>query len=244
MANRKIAAATRAILAAAGAASIALSGAPGMAQDLEEVVVTGTRISNPNLTSASQVLAVGSAEIELKQISSAEALLRDLPGLVPSVGPGVNNGNNVAQTVNLRGLGSGRNVVLLDSRRIVPFGLGGVADTANIPIGLIERVDIVTGGASSVYGADAIAGVTNFITKRNFEGVQVDAGYRQTEENDGEVFRANMLIGGNFADGRGNAVVGLGYQDSKPVLQGNRPFGLFAGHRSRVAQAAQAPQPR
>ncbi|WP_396160125.1 TonB-dependent receptor plug domain-containing protein [Flavobacterium sp.] len=236
MTNRKIAEATRTILAAAGAVSIALSGAPGMAQDLEEVVVTGTRIANPNLTSASQVLAVDSAEIALKQIASAEALLRDLPGVVPSIGPGVNNGNNGAQTVNLRGLGSGRNVVLLDSRRIVPFGLGGVADTSNIPIGLIERVDIVTGGASSVYGADAIAGVTNFITKRNFEGVQIDAGYRQTEENDGEVLRANLLIGGNFADGRGNAVVGLGYQDSKPVLQGNRPFGLFA--RSSVTGGA------
>lgn len=236
MANRKIAHATRAILAAAGAASIALSGAPGVAQDLEEVVVTGSRIVNPNLTSASQVLAVDSTEIALKQVTTAEALLRDLPGVVPSIGPGVNNGNNGTQTINLRGLGSGRNVVLLDSRRLVPFGLGGVADTANIPIGLIERVDIVTGGASSVYGADAIAGVTNFITKRNFEGVQIDASYRQTEEDDGEIFRTDLLIGGNFADGRGNAVIGLGYQDSKPVLQGSRPFGLFA--RSSVTGGA------
>lgn len=229
MCNRKLARATRAILVAAGATSASLYGAVGVAQEqLEEIVVTGSRIVNPNLESASQVLAVTAEEAALRQVNSAEALLRDLPSVVPSIGPGVNNGNNGAQLINLRGLGSNRNVVLLDSRRVVPFGLTGVTDTNNIPLAIIERVDIVTGGASSVYGADAIAGVTNFITKRNFEGVQIDAGYRETEEGDGQIFRTDILMGGNFADGRGNAVLGLGYQDSKEVLQGDRPFGVVS----------------
>lgn len=237
MANRKLTNATRAILIAAGATSASLYGVTSAAQQqIEEIIVTGSRIVNPNLNSASQVLAVDSNEIALTQVTTAEALIRDLPGVVPSIGPGVNNGNNGAQTINLRGLGSNRNVVLLDSRRIVPWGLAGVSDTSNIPIGLIERVDVVTGGASSVYGADAIAGVTNFITKRNFEGVQIDAGYTVTEESDGEIFRTDLILGGNFADGRGNAVIGIGYQDSKPVLQGDRPFGEVS--RSSVTGGA------
>lgn len=228
MANRKLTSAMRAILIAAGATSTALYGTISAAQDSEDlgvIVVTGSRILNPNLVSASQVLAVDDDEIKLRQVVSAEELIRGLPGVVPSIGPGVNNGNNGAQTIDLRGLGSNRNVVLLDNRRIVPWGLAGVSDTSNIPIGLIERVDVVTGGASSVYGADAIAGVTNFITKRDFEGVQVDVSYRTTEKSDGEIFGADFLIGGNFADGRGNAVIGIGYRDAKPVLQGDRPFG-------------------
>lgn len=231
MANRKLTRATRAILLAAGATSATLYGAASAAQDptdIEAIVVTGSRITNPNLVSASQVLAVDSDEIQLRQVTTAEDLIRDLPGVVPSIGPGVNNGNNGAQTINLRGLGSNRNVVLLDSRRIVHWGLAGVSDTANIPIGLIERVDLVTGGASSVYGADAIAGVTNFITRKDFEGVQIDVGYSATEESDGEIFSTDLLIGGNFADGRGNAVIGIGYLDSKPVLQGDRDFGAFS----------------
>lgn len=226
MVNRKLSSAMRAILIAGGATSAALYGSASAAQDeTDAVVVTGTRISNPNLVSASQVLAVDDDEMQLRQVVSAEELIRGLPGVTPSIGPGVNNGQNGAQTVNLRGLGSNRNVVLLDSRRIVPWGLAGVSDTSNIPLGLIERVDVVTGGASSVYGADAIAGVTNFITRKDFEGIQVDAGYRSTEEEDGQIFNTDLLIGGNFADGRGNAVVGIGFQDAKPVLQGNRPYG-------------------
>lgn len=249
MANRKLIIATRAILVAAGAGSAALYGTISAAQaptGIEEIIVTGSRITNPNLVSASQVRSVDDEEIELRQVTTAEELIRGLPGVVPSIGPGVNNGNNGTQLIDLRGLGVNRNVVLLDSRRIVPYGLIGVSDTSNIPLGLIERVDVVTGGASSVYGADAIAGVTNFITRRDFEGIQIDAGYRVTEEGDGDTFSSDLLIGGNFADGRGNAVIGIGYQDSQPVLQGDRPFGAFsissttggAGGSSAAAPAA------
>jgi len=229
MANRKIERAVRVALIVASAGVVAhVPAASAQDQELEQIVVTGSRISNPNLDAASQVLAVGSEEIAIRQVGSAEALLRDLPAVVPSIGPGVNNGNNGTQTLDLRGLGSNRNLVLLDSRRIVPFGLTGVTDLQTIPLALIERVDIVTGGASSTYGADAITGVANFITKKDFSGIQVDANYRLTDRSDGETFNTEITLGGNFADDRGNAVLSLGYYDANPVLQGDRGFSEFA----------------
>jgi len=193
----------------------------------ETVIVTGTRITNPNLAQASQIQVIGVEEINLRQVNSVEELVRDLPGIVPSIGPGVNNGQNGAQQVNLRGIGANRNLVLLNGRRIVPFGLAATTDTNNIPAGLIERVDIVTGGASTVYGADAVSGVVNFVTKQDFEGVEFQGSYRTTEEGDGEVWRGEVLLGANFDDGRGNAVFSVGYQDADPILQGDRSFSEF-----------------
>lgn len=197
------------------------------AQTDDEMVVTGSRVTNPNLEQASQIQVVAEEEILLQNTTAAEELLRQLPGVVPNIGPAVNNGATGAQTINLRGIGSNRNLVLLDGFRIVPFGLTGVTDLNHIPLALIERVDVVTGGASSVYGADAVSGVVNFVTKRNFEGVDIQSSYRITEEDDGETFRTEMVAGGNFGSGRGNAVVGIGYQDQKRILQGDRPFSEF-----------------
>jgi len=195
---------------------------------VDELIVTGSRINNiPNLVQASQIQSVLAEEAELRNVASVELLIRDLPGVVASVGSSVNNGNGGAQTLNLRGIGPNRNLVLLDGQRIVPFGLGGVTDTNNIPLALIERTDIVTGGASTVYGADAVSGVLNFITKQNFEGFEVTATYGGTEEGDGDTVRIEATTGANFADDRGNAVFSIGYQDTNPVLQGNRSFSEF-----------------
>ncbi len=205
--------------------------APAFSQEVDAsadvVTVTGSRVANPNLEQASQIQVIGEDEILLQSVNSAEELIRQLPGAVPNIGPAVNNGNGGAQTINLRGIGANRNLVLLDSKRIVPFGLEGITDLNHIPIALIERVDIVTGGASSVYGADAVSGLVNFITKRNFEGVEVQASYRTTQRGDGETYRTEVVAGGNFAEGRGNAVFSLGYQNARPVLQGDRDFGQF-----------------
>lgn len=206
--------------------------APAFAQardpDADIVVVTGTRVKNPNLEQASQIQVVGADEILFQNADAAEELIRQLPGVAPGVGPNVNNGQNGAATLNLRNLGTNRNIVLLDSQRIVPFGLAGETDTNLIPVSLIERVELVTGGASSVYGADAIAGVTNFITRRDFSGVELQTSYRLTEESDGDVFRAELTFGGDFADGRGNAAFSLGYRDQNQVLQGDRQIGLVS----------------
>lgn len=222
--------------------------APAFAQetdpDADIVVVTGTRVKNPNLEQASQIQVVGENEIAFQNADAAEELIRQLPGVAPGVGPNVNNGQGGAATLNLRNLGTNRNIVLLDSQRIVPFGLAGTTDTNLIPVSLIERVELVTGGASSVYGADAIAGVTNFITKRNFSGVELQTSYRITERSDGQTFRTELTFGGDFADGRGNAAFSIGYRDQNPVLQGDREIGevsLSSNTGLRQGSATAAP---
>ncbi|WP_246047487.1 TonB-dependent receptor plug domain-containing protein [Hankyongella ginsenosidimutans] len=102
--------------------------------NLDTIVVTGSLIRNPNLVSAAPISVIGAEEIQFRQSTNAEELLRDLPGIVPSVGSAVNNGNGGASFVNLRGLGSFRNIVLLNNTRLVPAGLGGQVDLNNIPV--------------------------------------------------------------------------------------------------------------
>lgn len=190
------------------------------------IVVTGSLISNPNLERSAPVNVTGSEEIELLQSNVAEEILREIPGVVPSIGSAVNNGNGGASFVNLRGLGTNRNIVLLDGTRIVPAGLAGVFDLNNIPLALIERVEVLTGGASTTYGADAISGVVNFVTRQDFAGLEANVGSQITERGDGHTFRADVTMGANFDDGRGNAVFSVGYQQSDPVYQGARDVSL------------------
>ncbi|MEP2103334.1 MAG: TonB-dependent receptor [Parasphingorhabdus sp.] len=197
------------------------------AADEEVIVVTGSRISNPNLELSSPVGVVTSEELELRQTNVAEQFLRELPSAIPSTGSAVNNGNGGSSFVNLRGIGSVRNLVLLDGRRFVPADTTGRVDLNSIPLAVIERTDVLTGGATTTYGADAISGVVNFITKRDFAGVELNLSEQITEQGDGNVFRADLTIGANFDDGRGNAVLSVGYQDQDAVFQGDRPFGEF-----------------
>lgn len=193
-----------------------------------DIVVTGTLIKNPNLVQATPVKVVGADEIDLRQANTAEGLLRELPGITPSIGSAVNNGNGGASFVNLRNLGSNRNVVLLDGVRLVPAELNGRFDLNNIPLALIDRVDVLTGGASTTYGADAVSGVVNFITRRDFSGIEANISEQVSEEGDANIFRADVTIGANFDDGRGNAVFSVGYQEADPLYQGDRSFGVLA----------------
>ncbi len=186
------------------------------------IVVTGTLIKNPNLIASSPVSVIGSEEIGLRQSNNAEEILRDLPGAVPSIGSAVNNGNNGASYADLRGLGNFRNIILLDGVRIAPSSTVGRVDLNNIPLALVERVDTLTGGAATTYGADAVSGVINFITRTDFSGIEAAASHQITERGDGAYFRADLTIGANFDDGRGNAVLSVGYQQSDPVYQGAR----------------------
>jgi iron complex outermembrane recepter protein len=249
---------TTTLKASAGVAALglALLAAPAFAQEAEEVAtevsegtgtitVTGSRISNPNLKLSSPVSVVSEVELQLRQVNTAEQFLRELPAAVADIGSAVNNGNSGGSFVNLRGIGAQRNLVLLDGRRIVPFNTSGVVDLNTIPLAMIERTDVLTGGATTTYGADAISGVVNFVTKKNFEGVQMDVSKQITERGDGENFRVDLTMGGNFADGRGNAVLSLGYQNQGQVLQGDRrfsqvavdSFGGFAGGSSAAVPA-------
>ena len=189
-----------------------------------DIVVTGTLIRNPNLVASSPVAVVGQEEIQLRQTNNAEQILRDLPGAVPSIGSAVNNGNGGAAFADLRGLGNFRNLVLLDGVRLTPSSLVGRVDLNNIPLALVERVDTLTGGAATTYGADAVSGVINFITRSDFAGAEISASEQITERGDGNVFRVDVSIGANFDDGRGNAVLSVGYQEADPVYQGARRF--------------------
>ncbi len=193
--------------------------------DVEEVVVTGTRITTPGLQSASPITSIGAEEIKLQQTSEVEQIIRFLPSSVPGDNPARNNGTGGATTVDLRGLGPQRNLIMIDGKRITPYSELGRVDVSTIPTALIERVDVITGGASAVYGSDAISGVVNFIFKKNFEGVELDTGYSQTGDKDGATYRAALTFGASAPDGKGNVAVSLGYSKREPVLLGDRASG-------------------
>ena len=194
--------------------------APAEPTSAQEIVITGTLIRNPNLVASAPVTVVGQEEIQLRQTNTAEEVLRTIPGAAPSIGAQVNNGNGGSSYVNLRGLGSNRNIVLLDGVRIVPVDLVGRVDLNNIPLALVDRVDVLTGGAISTYGADAVIGVVNFITRNDFAGMELSVSDQITQRGDGNYLRGDLTLGANFDDGRGNAVIGIGYQESDPVYQG------------------------
>jgi len=203
--------------------------APATPTSGNEIVITGTLIRNPNLVASAPVTVLGHDEIQLRQTNTAEDILRTIPGAAPSIGAQVNNGNGGSSYVNLRSLGSNRNLVLLDGVRIVPVDLSGRVDLNNIPLALVDRVDVLTGGASSTYGADAVAGVVNFVTRNDFAGMELAVSDQITQRGDGNYLRGDLTLGANFDDGRGNAVLSLGYQESDPVYQGgDRPFSSLA----------------
>jgi iron complex outermembrane receptor protein len=192
----------------------------------ETIRVTGTRIQAPGVVANSPITTVGSEEFQFRQPVAVEELLRTLSVAAPAIGPGTNNGSNGSASIDLRNLGSNRNLVLMDGRRIVPFTLGGSVDTNVIPLALIERVDLVTGGAAAVYGSDAISGVVNFVLRDDFEGVELSGSWGTSGEGDADRRRADLTVGGNFANGRGNAVVSVGYTLTDPLRQDERSIGL------------------
>ncbi|HEY8003334.1 MAG TPA: TonB-dependent receptor [Phenylobacterium sp.] len=216
-------------------ASAAAAAAPS--SEVSKIVVTGTRIPTPNLTSVAPVTSVTSADIKAQGVARVEDLLNSLPQSFAAQGSNVSNGSNGTATVNLRGLGSARTLVLIDGKRLMAgnptSAITAVAADLNfIPTALVERVDILTGGASAVYGADAVAGVVNFIMNRNFEGVRIDAQYSiyQHSQHEGgvqDVVRAarakaavpdNFIVPGDFTGGEGDTetiVLGVNAPDGK-----------------------------
>ena len=163
------------LVGAATAAALSLSGAALAAEAVETVVVTGTHIASPNLASTSPVVEATATDIQIQGVTKIEDLLNQMPQVFAAQNATVSNGSTGTATVNLRGLGCGRTLVLIDGRRM-PFGTplqGGIcADLNQIPTQLVDRVEVLSGGSSAVYGSDAVAGVVNFIMKQDFEGVQ------------------------------------------------------------------------
>ena len=252
-----------AISGAASSLSAQAQGAAGggtpAAGPTEEVIVTGTRIISPNMVSTSPIQVITSKEIQQQGRKDISDVLYQMPQNFNNSFSGFSNrtsGLTTAggiATADLRGLGAQRTLVLVNGRRLGP----GSPDTSNptpspdldqIPTQLVERVDVVTGGASATYGSDAIAGVINFIIKRDFEGVEFDYQYGENWHNnhndtaqslerdfgvnpdtgnvtDGSNYNATLTAGKNFADGRGNVTAYVGYLRGHPVISGARDFG-------------------
>lgn len=195
--------------------------ADGSDEDRGAIVVTGSRIARPDLNSVSPVTIVDSEQVELTGTVTLETLLNDLPSVIPGNNRTSNNSGGFAfSTLDLRGLGPQRTLILVDGERLPASSASGVVDIAQIPTGLIERVDVVTGGATAVYGSDAISGVVNFILKDNFEGLELTAQAGVAEEGVGFNMNVQGLFGGNFDDGRGNLSLFASYFDREAVSQG------------------------
>ena len=218
------------------------------AADVQAVVVTGSRIPQPNLTSAAPVSVVTNADIKAQGATRIEDVINTLPQAFASQGSTISNGATGTATVNLRGLGSSRTLVLIDGRRLVPGDPGtSAADLNFIPSTLVDRVDVLTGGASAVYGADAVAGVVNFVMMKNFEGVKIDAQYNTYQHDngngpaqaavnahsyalpknsvsDGRGYEVSAIIGANAPDGKGNVTAYATYRQINPVLEAGRDY--------------------
>ncbi len=227
IAVRKALYAGAAVTAAVGMTPAAMAQSEG-ADAVEEIIVTGSRIKKKDFTSNAPVATVDSEQITLTNTINTESLLNTLPQAVPGLDRTSNNPGNGTATVDLRGLGSNRTLVLINGRRVVPTTSGGSVDINAIPNALIENIEVLTGGASAVYGSDAVAGVVNFILKDDFEGVAVQGGYEITQDGDAGIYSADITLGANLADDRGNVVFNLSYTDRDELFQGDRDFSTFA----------------
>lgn len=226
-----------------------IAAAPAMAQqaapqatpqasgDSDVVIVTGTRIAREGYVSSSPITTIDADELALKQPVDVEEVLRSMPQFLPGNGGQVNNGSSGTSTLDLRGLTTPRTLPLIDGKRMVGFDPNGLFDVTAIPLALLKRVDVVTGGASAVYGSDAVAGVVNFILNDDFMGVQLDTSYSITDHGNGESENVQGTIGAGFDDGRGNVVLSLGYANREAVYQTRGPGAATPGASSTANPA-------
>lgn len=260
----------------AGAASIALGVAlistSAFAQDQvaeeapatpgDEIIVTGSRIQQPNLEAISPVTVVNSADIKLQGTTRTEDLINSLPQAFAGQGGNLANGATGTATVDLRGLGSERTLVLINGRRLMPGDPASTvvaADINFIPASMVKRVEVLTGGASSVYGSDAVSGVVNFVMDTEFEGFRVDGQYSFYQHNndtnsgiidglnrrgfgyptgnvvDGGTVDVTASFGAGFDDGRGHIVAYAGYRKLQAVTQDRRDYSACASQALATA---------
>ncbi|MGI8704974.1 MAG: TonB-dependent receptor domain-containing protein [Sphingomicrobium sp.] len=192
-----------------------------------EIVVTGSRIARPELVSASPLQIVDAQDIDNSGAVNIQQVLLENPTMgTPTLSR--TNSNFLTSsvgvaTVDLRNLGTDRTLVLVNGRRFVAgVPSSATVDLNSIPTQFIERIDILTGGASSIYGSDAVAGVVNIIYKTDFEGIEAHGQLGVSERGDDTRKQANLLMGTNFADNRGNIIVHLGYSDEGAVFGRDR----------------------
>lgn len=189
---------------------------PARAED-DAIVVTGSRIATAGLTTPNPIAQISSEEFTLSSSTTVENLLNTLPQVVPGESGFTNNESSGVATVNLRGLGEQRNLVLVNGRRYIFFDARQTTDLNTIPTGLIDRVELVTGGSSAVYGSDAVSGVINFVLKENFKGFQVTGQYDITAQGDAGRVNLDAILGGEFAGGRGHITVYGNYFSRDPL---------------------------
>lgn len=212
-----------------GMGAVSTAQAQPESAELEEIVVTGSRIVRRDFEGTSPVFTLDSSAVRDAGTPQIEQVLNELPQLVPTITTTSNNPSNGGQAqVDLRGLGTSRTLVLMDGIRLQPSNVSGTIDLNTVPAGLIESIEIVTGGGSAVYGSDAIAGVVNIILRDDFEGVQVGSTLAESAEGDGGTQTINLTIGGNFAEDRGNAVMYMSYDNRDGVYAGDRAFSEVA----------------
>lgn len=215
------------LLGLAAAAANAQEESPGVpGGKVEEVVVTGSRLLRTrDFQAVSPVQTIDLEQIQASGNITLEDTLNKFPQLKPdNTGTTNQSGGTGVLSANLRGLGAVRTLVLVDGRRFVPADVTGLVDLATIPDVLVERVEILTGGASAVYGSDAIAGAVNFILKDDFEGAQLTAQYGETSRGDGGNYKIDAVFGTNTEDGRGNVTLHGSYTKRDPVFFTDRAF--------------------
>lgn len=194
-------------------------------EDLEEVVVTGSRLIRQDYVAISPISTVDSDLIQDSGNPTLEETLNMYPQLNPdSTSASNQSGGDGVLAPDLRGLGAVRTLVLVDGKRFIPSSVTGLSDMAIIPDMLIDHVEIATGGASAVYGSDAIAGAVNFIMRDDFEGVDIRYQWGETSEGDGAVSKLDFMVGANTSDGNGNITLHASFTERDPVFMEHRKF--------------------
>lgn len=219
------ASAARAQDEAAADQQAATSGNAADEPEAQAIVVTGSRIARTGFDQPTPVTVIGAEQLQRQAVVNVAQALNDLPAFRPQATPTTNAifTNNIgASTADLRGLGANRTLVLINGRRVVPstvqgssFASAGVVDLSLIPTSLVERADVVTGGASAAYGSDAVAGVVNIMLDTRLNGIKGSAQYGINDAGDGKQYMLSLAGGTSFADGRGHIVVGVEYSDDK-----------------------------
>ncbi|WP_417355907.1 TonB-dependent receptor plug domain-containing protein [Gallaecimonas pentaromativorans] len=195
------------------------------ANQTERIEVTGSRIKRTDMETASPVTVISAKDLQASGYTSVADVLADATFSAGApTGAATNNGGEGAARVDLRGLGTARTLVLVNGRRMVNSGTGADSsvDLGSIPVGMIERIEVLKDGASAVYGSDAVAGVVNIITKKDFQGVQLDISYGGTDKGDANTGEINLLMGGSTD--KANIVVGASYVDRGSAMQSNRDW--------------------
>jgi iron complex outermembrane recepter protein len=218
------------------------------AKDDQEIIVTGSLIRRPNNTAVSPIVTVGAESIKEAGTVNLNDALNQVPSFTTSGNAATGGqGTGGRATINLHGLGTNRNLVLLDGKRLPVSDISASVDINIIPESIIGGIDVITGGASAVYGSDAMSGVVNFKTVRNFEGVKVDTQYNISERGDAAKFNASAAFGAKFGGDRGSVIAAFSYAHQDPLGGIKRDFfynkipSSFIGTGTFVPSATNAP---